>query len=358
MKGLGAITLLLAISLAPAMAETANDKLEFAEIWAYLMAGEERFLSDALPVTDIGYFGAAINTFGKLSGVPDRARLKSFQGRVHLVVSEISGYSLTHFCLDPAYALRDALIADIVTGAEPFDGVQIDFEAVSAKDYGNFYAFLSLLKSSLSGKSLSVALPARMSERADLYGYERIGKLADRIIAMAYDEHWSSSEPGPVASIEWCRKAAVYAASKVDPAKLVMGLPFYGRAWADKSPSRAYKYSSLVELKAEKGIESVQREGGIPFMEYQEQVRVKVFFDDLESTFARLAMYRSAEVRNVAFWRLGQEDPGIWGGLAIAHAAPLSLAEASPPKEAAAPTEAAEPIPPAEAPSTPPYLRL
>jgi hypothetical protein len=52
-------------------------------------------------------------------------------------------------------------------------------------------------------------------------------------------------------------------------------------------------------------------------------VNVKLFFDDLASTRARLAMYRAASVRNVAFWRLGQEDPGLWEGIAIeAPAAP------------------------------------
>jgi spore germination protein YaaH len=69
---------------------------------------------------------------------------------------------------------------------------------------------------------------------------------------------------------------------------------------------------------AAKGIVDVQRQDGIPRVAYSEVVNVKIFFDDKLSTLARLAMYRSASVRNVAFWKLGQEDRGMWGGIAIA----------------------------------------
>ena len=312
---------LLAFLLSAAALPASNlrpERLEFSEVWAYLLAGEERFLDPALPISDLGYFGAGLSSFGKLVGVPKRESLKGFPGRVHLVVAEVGNHALTHFCLDPAYPLRDALVADIVAAAEPFDGVQIDFEAVSQADYDNFFAFLGLLKRGLGAKTLSVALPARVSEKSDYFGYERIGRLADRVVVMAYDEHWSTSAPGPVASLEWCGKVAAYALGKVPPERLVMGAPFYGRAWADKALSRAYKYSSLSELLAEKRIEDVRREGGIPFVEYVEAVTVRLFFDDAASLHSRLSMYRKAEVRSVAFWRLGQEDPVVWASIAAA----------------------------------------
>jgi spore germination protein len=308
-------------------------KLEFSEVWAYLMDGEEKYLDPAMSITDLGYFGASIGMSGTLLGVPNRGKLPvAYKGRVHLVVAELGNLSLTHFCLSPEYPLREALIADIAKGAEGFDGVQIDFEAVSFKDYENFYAFLGLLKKALADKTLSVALSAQIKESADNLSYERIGKIADRIIVMAYDEHWSASAPGPVASIEWCRKVSAYAQSKVAEACLVMGAPFYGRAWADKSPSRAYKHSSLIKLIDEKGIGDIRRQDGIPYMEYPETVNVKVFFEDYDSTLARLSMYRARQVKNVAFWRLGQEDPIVWGAITASHASiGAPFAEASAP---------------------------
>lgn len=328
MKRLLAALLLAASALGAAASELAPGRLEFSEIWAYLMEGEERFLAPFQPITDLGYFGAGIGISGKLVGVPERSKLPPFKGRVHLVVAELGNFALTHFSLDPEYPLRDALVADIAAGARAYDGVQIDFEAVSSRDYENFYAFLELLKKGLGGKTLSVALPAQVKDSSEGFSYERIGKIADRIVVMAYDEHWSASEPGPVASLDWCHRVSAYAMSKVGAGRLVMGAPFYGRAWADKSPSRAYKYSSLVKLIDEKGIGSIQRKDEIPFLEYEELVSVKVFFDDYASTLARLSMYSLASVRNVAFWRLGQEDPVIWG--AMTAAAPIPVPSAVP----------------------------
>lgn len=290
----------------------------FTELWAYLMSGEEAFLRPELPLSDLAYFSAGIDSTGALSGVPDRGRLSSFPGRVHLVVAELGNYALTHFCLDPGLPFRDALVLDIAKAAEAFDGVQIDFEALRSADIDNYFYFLALLKQCLGGKTLSVALPARIDERQDRLGYERIGQLVDRVVVMAYDEHWSSGEPGPVASLAWCAKVADYALSKVGSGKLVMGAPFYGRAWADASLSRAYKHSGVLGVMAERGVDEVERREGIPVFEYAEIVTVELWFEDAASTAARLELYAEASVDKVAFWRLGQEDPAVWAALSLA----------------------------------------
>ncbi|MDR2860714.1 MAG: hypothetical protein LBV66_02635, partial [Elusimicrobiota bacterium] len=124
----------------------ADQSVSFNEIWGYLMKGEEKFLSLDYPITDIGYFSAEINSFGNLVGVPNRSKIQDFQGKVHLVVAQVSNRALTHFAIDPRYSVRNKLIEDIVKATEPFDGLQIDFELVPTEDRENFYSFLSVLK--------------------------------------------------------------------------------------------------------------------------------------------------------------------------------------------------------------------
>jgi len=297
------------------------DQLGFQEVWGYLMEGEERFFSQELPISDIGYFSASINSQGKLVGVPSRSKIRNCGRRVHLVIADLDNYALVHFCFSPEFHVRDALISDIVLAAQDYEGVQLDFEAVATADKDNYLQFARLLKSSLGGKTLSIALPAATRESEDHFGYKRFAAAADRIVIMAYDEHWSTSRPGPVASMEWCSRVADYAVSQIPPQKLIMGAPFYGRAWADKSLSRAYRFSSLSTLIDEKGIDDsdVQRLNGVPYLEYSETVKVRVYFDDALSTAGRLGIYRGKNVWNIAFWRLGQEDANIWKYLSIEH---------------------------------------
>jgi spore germination protein YaaH len=289
-----------------------DPQIGFSEIWAYLMKGEESFLTPALPVSDLCYFSAEINAYGELTGVPDSRKLAAYKGRKHLVVAEVGSFSLTHFCLDPAYPVRDALVQSIIAAAVTYDGVQIDFEAIPVRDRDNFVQFLRLLKNGLGEKVLSVALPARLSEAGDVLGYVRIAEIVDRIIIMAYDEHWSTSVPGPVASMEWSGRVAAFALSKIAAPKLVMGLPFYGRAWGDIKSDRAYKFSAVSSLLKDKDVHSFAREGNVPSFRYQELVTVDVYYDDAESLSHRLRLYRDEGIGAVAFWRLGQEDASIW----------------------------------------------
>lgn len=285
------------------------------EVWAYLMAGEEASYRPGQPITDIGYFGAGISPTGTLTGVPSREKIKGFPGRVHLVVAEVTSTMASHFVLNPAYPLRQAFIADIVKAATPYDGVQIDFETLLPQDKEHFYTFLAELNLALGDKTFSVAVPARLADSRGIWDYSRLNGVADKVIIMAYDEHWSGSAPGSVASLDWCLKVARYAKSRISPGKLVMGLPFYGRAWADRSHSKAYRHRTVAQLMEEFRVRTPSRSNHVPWFEYTTTVNVKVFYEDAVSLGRRVDLYTGQGITQVAFWRLGQEDPAVWNKL-------------------------------------------
>ncbi|MDR1910194.1 MAG: glycoside hydrolase [Spirochaetaceae bacterium] len=284
----------------------------FGEVWGYVVAGREYALKPELPLTDVGYFGAEVDSYGKLSGVPRRAALQSFSGRVHLVVV-CNGRSLTHFALEEGSRTRRQLVSDIIAAARPFDGLQIDFENVPPRDGGSFRSFLEELGRGLEGRILSAALPARTAARSDdVYDYRSIAPLADRILIMAYDEHWSGSSPGPIASLAWCRNIARYGMETVGAEKLIMGIPFYGRTWGDINPNRAFFHSGIERIKTENQITEVQRVDGIPSFSYETRLTVTAYYEDSQSLREKLESYRSLGIRSVGFWSIGQEAPDVW----------------------------------------------
>jgi len=291
----------------------------FGEIWAYLMRGEEDRLTGTEPITDLCYFSASMARNGRITSTVERPSLTLKDGskpRVHLVIAELSNPALMHFALDPRYGVTPLLIDDICRVAGDFDGVQIDFESVARDDAPVFHEFLRGLRGRLPpDKRLSIAVPARTRLIEDAYAYPKLAPIVDRLVIMAYDEHWSTSEAGPVASLPWCTKVVEYARSAVETGRIVMGLPLYGRAWPDKRLARALRFENIQELLAETQITPRYAPEHGPTFEYPENVTVTVFFDDLRSLMDKLWLYRARDIGAVSFWRIGQGPPELWSSI-------------------------------------------
>jgi spore germination protein len=311
-----------------------SDRPVFKEVWAYLLQGEEQELTGAEPITDLCYFAASLSRDGRITEELARPAVTMENGSkpaMHLVIAEGSNYALMHFCLNPRYGVRPLLIGDICRVSRGFDGVQIDFESVSRDDADSFIDFLKELKSRLPAKKkLSVALPARTKPIADdAYDYSRIAKIVDRMVIMAYDEHWSTSSPGPVASLPWCERVVDYAKSVVETEKIVMGLPLYGRAWQDKRLAKALRFRNVQELVAEKQstINYAPELGA--YFEYSENVVVTVFYDDRRTILEKLRLYRAQKIDSVSFWRIGLGPPQLWSSIEAATPGDLPAASSS-----------------------------
>jgi hypothetical protein len=289
----------------------------FGEVWAYVVAGREGALRNGLPVSDICYDVLDIDSTGKLIGNPVREKLGGFSGRIHLMV-RCDSFALTHVILKPGSPERKALIEDLAARTRNFDGLQIDFEYILQRDASAFLSFLAELRLELRDKTLSIAMKAAYRKSTDIMrNYERVRPLVDRILVMAYDEHWSTSEPGPIASLPWCKRVAEYCLQTVGGEKLIMGIPFYGRAWGRPNPSRALLYSGVREVIAGNGVAEIRRENGIPVFDYEVRVSVTVFYEDEYSLAVRMDMYKTLGVGAVGFWRLGQETPAVWDVLRL-----------------------------------------
>ena len=299
-------------------AGTALPTFAFKEIWAYLISGNEDTLKASYPLSDVGYFGAELDSYGKLVSVPDYRKVSFFKGRLHLVVV-CNGRALTYFALAEGRPERRQLIADLLEASKPFAGLQIDFENVPARSGDAFLSFLRELRQGLGNKMLTIALPARTRTlQDDVYDYTKIRPLVDRILVMAYDEHWSTSAPGPIASMPWSRNVASYSLRTIGTEKLIMGLPFYGRTWGDVNPSRAFYHEGIERIKREQGVTEVQRDNGIPNFRYQVPLTITAYYEDIYSLSTRLEMYHNMGVESVGFWRLGMETPQIWSILRLA----------------------------------------
>lgn len=295
-----------------------GEKVAVKESWGYVMTDREKYFSNDMPITDLCYFSADVNSYGELSSIPNPKRFSTFKGRIHLVVT-CTGRALTHFSIDPNGKCRQGIINAIAAASKDYDGIQIDFENVGARDKDNFILFLKDVKKALpEGKIFSIALAARTKSYSDdIYDYKKIAPLVDKVLIMAYDEHWSGGSAGPVASMEWCQKVAKYASSIIPKEKLIMGLPFYGRSWANETYASAWIFTTMERIMKEHNITSVERKDSIPYFDFDAKVHVTAYYDDAYSLVTRCRMYKDLGIDNVGFWRIGQEDVSFWKWLEI-----------------------------------------
>lgn len=285
----------------------------FDEVWGYVMISRLKDYDDMTPLTDVGLFAAEINSYGELTNVPKRTAVgKNFKGRVHLVTI-CESTSLSHFCIDPKYGVRKKIVEGLLEACEEFDGLQVDWELIPGRDADNFLSFLKELKKGLGKKPLTVCVPARTKTlKQDVYSYEKIGKIADRIMIMAYDEHWTGGPAGSIASMDWCEKIADYAKTVWPANKYIFGLPFYGRIWGNKSVKQALAFNGMNRTAHENNVVTIERERGVPHYKYTVEVEVEGWYEDAYSNVERSRMYKQKGYNCIAFWRMGQEDVAVW----------------------------------------------
>jgi len=291
------------------------------ETWAYLMKGEEKYFPARSPITDVACFSARIDGDGNLkSGQLSPPTLPGArpETRYHLVVTIPWNSTLAHIFLNPDLPLRNRIIEGIVERSKPFDGVQIDFESVNKSDGTAYLNFLVAVKKALPKEKLfSVAVMARWAGHkqknpTDAFDYPFIGMIADRVIVMAYDEHYSGGGPGSIASLPWCEKIYAYALGTIPPGKLVMGIPPYGRGWQTPTLARTYKNREiLAELRERKISPATDWKNGGAYS-FAETVTINVHYETLQSLKAKLNLYSQHPIRGTAYWRIGQEPKGFW----------------------------------------------
>ena len=182
-------------------------------------------------------------------------------------------------------------------------------------DSRNYLSFIADVKKSISGKTVSVAVPARHQKVNDAYDYAALNSVADRIVVMAYDEHWNGSSPGPIASLEWGEKVARYASSCIPSEKLVIGIPLYGRSWQRHGYSREISYAEAEKIISQSGGKPDADGNGYPMYRYSKPVDIVLYYENSRSIMDKVQLYCKHEIRSVAFWRLGQEPDDLWDNL-------------------------------------------
>jgi spore germination protein YaaH len=224
---------------------------------------------------------------------------------------------------------KEAVIANLVALGKNggYTGINIDFEnlAYSANietDRAAFTSFIHDLALALHGQGLKlvISVPGKTAdEPADTWGYPfdlaALGREADFIQLMTYDQHGPWGEPGPVAGADWVDQCLSYATSQMAAWKLLIGLPAYGYDW-DRTAGMAssFAWTDVPSLLGRQGAKQYWDAGSSsPYLTYMKNGRQHVaWYENAESIRIKAALVMQYGLAGVSMWSLGQEDANFW----------------------------------------------
>lgn len=241
---------------------------------------------------------------------------------------------------------RDRAVGALVDQARELglDGWQIDFENLPSTQRAAFSRFVGEVASALHrhGKLLSVAVGARTSDDpttftyrtfSGVYDYTALGQSADFLSVMAYPEG-DSSHPGPLASSPWVERVIQHVLLQVPADKISLGLPTYQTDWVERRVrvsvreriagkiKRVFHY--IYRLIHHNGAATHAEDEPLEWdpvlqssyrIEGEGRHRRITWTEDERSFAAKLHLVAQYHLRGYSVWRIGLEDPHIWGEL-------------------------------------------
>ena len=192
-----------------------------------------------------------------------------------------------------------------------YSGIVLDLEEQSVADTALTARVVGVVADSVrrhGASTVAVAIPA-----ADTAGYPTrvFFPAADFALVMLYDEHWSTSAPGPVATPDWVRRTLGQRIADVGADHIVAALPLYGYLWRANRPAEPLSYSDAQRQAAQASV-AIARDPASRSLHAIQPGAWELWSSDAELLRALRDEVAALGVTRIALWRLGQEDPGVW----------------------------------------------
>jgi len=198
-----------------------------------------------------------------------------------------------------------------------YAGLDVDYENVAPRDRALFTRFVTELGAALHarGKTLSVTVMPKTRDNvrtgpSAAMDYAAIGRVADQVRVMAYDYHWRCGRSGPIAPLPWVESVVRYSASRIEPSKLVLGVPFYAYRWPVRGCGAARTWQQVARERR-----NPRAKNGFSKVWATAMLRVgrhTTWYEDARSIRAKAMIAQRYGLAGVYAWRFGEEDPAIF----------------------------------------------
>lgn len=255
---------------------------------------------------------------------------KAAGANVDLCVTNFGTTNNSTFLNNPTAWNRFADSLIVLLNYRSANGVNIDFEGMPGSQRNNFTAFITYLRNRLNtdrpNTTISIALYA--VDWTNVFDIAALNPIVDAFIVMGYDYHYSSdTQAGPVSPLyhgtQWgtytlSRTADTYLTQGITPAKLLMGIPYYGYDWKTNDitiPANAIgsaqtrTYSYLKSNFFGTYTRQWDAHSFSPYFIYTSGSSTRqCWFEDEQSLAYRYDMVNTRQMGGIGIWALGYDN--------------------------------------------------
>ena len=216
-------------------------------------------------------------------------------------------------------AARTALINSLLDMVEKnnFGGLTIDLEEVPPSSQANLFTFMTELHRVFQQKGLLLAQTVPF-DNPD-WDYQAYAKVNDYLMLMAYDQHWSTGEAGPIAGQDWYDSVLEKRMKELSPERTIICFGNYGYDWIKGTKNADDVSFQEAVLAARDSLDSPNEikfdpVSQNPYFSYEEDDghTHTIWFLDAATAYNQMRSARGKKVVGLALWRLGSEDPSLW----------------------------------------------
>ncbi len=220
-------------------------------------------------------------------------------------------------------AARAKLIAALAAAADKngWSGIGLDFEDISPRELALYPGFLKEARKAMaaSGRQLWVTIPFDNED----WEPTKLAAVVDKVVLMAYDEHYAKDSAGPPAGQGWYEQEVNRLTKGLDPKQTIVALGAYGYKWVrgSKEAEAQTFHESMVDA----------HDSGAPIVFDSASLNPHFSYRDDDGTdydewfLDATTLFNERQVTDVwrpygyALWRIGSEDPGVWSVLGTAY---------------------------------------
>lgn len=194
-------------------------------------------------------------------------------------------------------------------------GIMFDFENLPRASLPDLVRLVAETRAAFAPRHRVVAVTMPVDDPA--WNARALAAVADRVVLMAYDQHWQGGEPGPIAADAWFSERLAAALRGLPPGKAVVALGSYGYDWHDGRADALTVEEAWLRAHDSGAVPVFDRASGNAGFAFSEDGRRHdVWLMDAATSWNQMRALSALGIRDVALWRLGSEDPGFWRSLA------------------------------------------